>query len=64
MWQEMMEEEIQQIVILISSEDGANQVFVKKPIDYVGELKRSIDLYENDMLKKKNLSSSPNLFLG
>tara|TARA_Y100000114_G_scaffold33105_1_gene28472 strand:- start:185 stop:874 length:690 start_codon:yes stop_codon:yes gene_type:complete len=64
MWQEMMEEEIQQIVILISSEDGANQVFVKKPIDYVGELKRSIDLYENDMLRKKNLSSSPNLFLG
>ena len=63
MWQEMMEEEIQQIVILISSEDGANQVFVKKPIDYVGELKRSIDLYENDMLRKKNLSSSPNLFL-
>jgi|TARA_R100001086_G_scaffold164713_2_gene88996 hypothetical protein len=64
MWHEMMEEEIQQIVILISSEDGANQVFVKKPIDYVGELKRSIDLYENDMLRKKNLSSSPNLFLG
>jgi hypothetical protein len=64
MWHEMMGEEIQQIVILISSEDGANQVFVKKPIDYVGELKRSIDLYENDMLRKKNLSSSPNLFLG
>jgi hypothetical protein len=64
MWHEMMGEEIKQIVILISSEDGANQVFVKKPIDYVGELKRSIDLYENDMLRKKNLSSSPNLFLG
>ena len=64
MWHEMMEEEIKQIVILISSEDGANQVFVKNPIDYVGELKRSIDLYENDMLRKKNLLSSPNLFLG
>jgi len=63
MWHEMMGEEINQIVILISSEDGANQVFVKKPIYYVRELKRSIDLYENDMLRKKNLSSSPNLFL-
>ena len=49
MWQEMMEEEIEQIVILISCEDGASQVFVKKPIDYVQELKRMIDLYEGQL---------------
>tara|TARA_R100001463_G_scaffold16543_9_gene42837 strand:- start:311 stop:1000 length:690 start_codon:yes stop_codon:yes gene_type:complete len=63
MWHEMMEQEIKQIVILITSEDGANQVFVKQPIDFVGELKRSIDVYETEMLRKKNLVSSPNLFL-
>ncbi len=63
MWHEMMEQEIKKIVILITSEDGANQVFVKQPIDFVGELKRSIDVYETEMLRKKNLVSSPNLFL-
>ena len=49
MWHEMMGEEIEQIVILISCEDGASQVFVKKPIDYVQELKRMIDLYEGQL---------------
>ena len=45
MWNEMMGEEIDQIVILISSEDGANQVFVKQPVDYVRELKRAMEIY-------------------
>ena len=48
----MMKEEIEQIVILITSEDGANQVFVKKPLDYVTELKRAIDIYENSKSSK------------
>ena len=52
MWHEMMKEEIEQIVILITSEDGANQVFVKKPLDYVTELKRAIDIYENSKSSK------------
>ena len=52
MWHEMMKEEIEQIVILITSEDGANQVFVKKPLDYVSELKRAIDIYENSKSSK------------
>ena len=47
MWNEMMNEEIDQIVILISSEDGANQVFVKKPVDYVRELKRAMEIYNS-----------------
>jgi genome maintenance exonuclease 1 len=47
MWNEMMGEEIDQIVILISSEDGANQVFVKKPVDYVRELHRALELYNS-----------------
>jgi genome maintenance exonuclease 1 len=51
MWHEMMGEEIEQIVILVTSEDGASQVFVKKPLDYVAELKRSIDLYQQSTSK-------------
>ena len=41
----MMGESIDQIVILISSEDGANQIFVKRPLEFVPELKRVIDVY-------------------
>ena len=33
MWHEMMGESIDQVVILISCEDGASQVFVKDPKD-------------------------------
>ena len=45
MWHEMMGESIDQIVVLISSEDGANQIFVKHPLEFVPELKRVIDVY-------------------
>jgi genome maintenance exonuclease 1 len=51
MWHEMMGEEIEQIVILVTSEDGGSQVFVKKPLDYVAELKRSIDIYTQSTSK-------------
>jgi hypothetical protein len=46
-----MGEEIEQIVILVTSEDGGSQVFVKKPLDYVAELKRSIDIYTQSTSK-------------
>ena len=51
MWHEMMGEEIEQIVILVTSEDGANQVFVKNPIDFVPDLKHAIDHYEKSNVK-------------
>ena len=51
MWHEMMGEEIEQIVILVTSEDGANQVFVKDPIDFVPDLKHAIDHYEKSNVK-------------
>jgi genome maintenance exonuclease 1 len=59
MWHEMMNEAIEQVVILISCEDGASQVFVKDPKEYVPELRRSILMYEAAMAKK---NESPELF--
>ena len=56
MWHEMMGESIDQVVILISCEDGASQVFVKDPKDYVPELRRSILMYEAAMLRKAEQS--------
>ena len=58
MWNEMMGEEIDQIVILISSEDGANQVFVKQPVDYVRELKRAMEIYNASKLPTTKASES------
>lgn len=45
MWQEMTGQPIEQIVILISSEDGITQEFVKDPKCYVKSLKCCIDDY-------------------
>ena len=56
MWHEMMGEAIDQVVILISCEDGASQVFVKDPKDYVPELRRSILIYEAAMMRKAEQS--------
>ena len=56
MWHEMMGEAIEQVVILISCEDGASQVFVKDPKDYVPELRRSILIYEAAMMRKAEQS--------
>jgi len=56
MWKEMMGETIDQVVILISCEDGASQVFVKNPIDYVPELHRNIMMYDAAMVRKAERS--------
>jgi hypothetical protein len=45
MWQEITGESIDQIVILISCEDGSIQEFVDKPVNHVRTLKDMIDLY-------------------
>lgn len=45
MWKEMTGESIDQIVILISSEDGTTQELIRKPIDYVSNLKKTIDKF-------------------
>jgi genome maintenance exonuclease 1 len=52
MWQELYETPINQIVILISSEDGITQEFIKDSKDYVPALKRMIDFFweENTQL--------------
>ena len=42
MWEELTKQKIPQIVILISSNDGNLQEFVKKPTDYGGITQREI----------------------
>lgn len=48
MWQEHTKQKINNIVILISCDDGDTQVFQEKPINYVKALKESIDLYKSE----------------
>ncbi len=48
MWQEITGIPIEQIVILISSEDGTIQEFTDKPISHVARLKEMIDAYNLD----------------
>lgn len=43
MWKEMTGQTIEQIVVLISSEDGTTQELIRNPIDYVPSLKDTID---------------------
>ena len=52
MWQERFEQPIEQVVILISNEDGITQEFVRDSKKYVPTLKKMIDLYweENTQL--------------
>jgi len=45
MYSERFKTKISQIVILIASEDGTTQEFVKKPIDYVKQTKNTISNY-------------------
>jgi ATP-dependent exoDNAse (exonuclease V) beta subunit len=45
MWQQMTGEKIPQIVILITTANGEVQEYVERPVNYVGPLKRKIDLY-------------------
>ena len=49
MWQELTGAKIDQIVILISCEDGSIQEFIEKPIDHVKRLKEMIDYYRNSV---------------
>ena len=46
MWEELTKQKIPQIVILISSNDGNLQEFVKKPTDYGGLLKEKLVQFE------------------
>jgi len=43
MYEELYEKPIEQIVILIASEDGTSQVFVKEKKDYIPKLTKSIE---------------------
>ena len=52
MWQELTKEKIENIVILITCDDGDVQEFVKKPIDYVKQLKECIIKYEKEKNEK------------
>jgi len=52
MWQELTGQKIENIVLLISCEDGEIQVFQKKPIKYVKMLKECINNYERKMNEK------------
>ena len=45
MWKELTGEQIDQIVILISCEDGSVQQFIDKPVKHVKTLKEMIDGY-------------------
>ena len=51
MWQERTEIPINQIVILISSEDGISQEFVKPVNKYVPVLKQMIECYHKDNMQ-------------
>ena len=46
MWEELTGQDIPQIVILVSSNDGNLQAFVKKPTDYAGLLKEKLEKFE------------------
>jgi hypothetical protein len=48
MWQELTKQRIDNIVIMISCEDGKVQVFQEKPINYVKALKNAVDVYNEE----------------
>ena len=50
MWQEMTGQKIDNIVILIATEQGENQVFQDNPIRYVKPLLKSIRDYQEEVL--------------
>jgi hypothetical protein len=47
MWQERTGKPIEQIVILMSSEDGIKQELIRRPQDFVPQLRRAIEIYKN-----------------
>lgn len=52
MWQELTKQKIENIVILISCDDGEVQEFIKKPVNYVKQLKECIMKYEKEKNEK------------
>ncbi len=60
MWKELTGETIDQIVIMVSSEEGNVQNFIEKPINYVAPLKLAIDkYYESRPVLNEVLSNIP-----
>jgi len=60
MWKELTGQTIDQIVIMVSSEEGNVQNFVEKPINYVAPLKLAIDkYYESRPVLNEVLSNIP-----
>lgn len=55
MWQEMTGQKIDNIVILIATEQGENQVFQDNPIRYVKPLLKSIRDYQEEVLVNNEL---------
>ena len=53
MWQEMFDKKIEQIVIIVSTDDGGVQVFKENPINYVKSLKRCIEDYFKAVLDER-----------
>jgi ATP-dependent exoDNAse (exonuclease V) beta subunit len=47
MWHERTGQPVEQIVILIASEDGITQEMIRRPQDFVPQLKRAIEIYKN-----------------
>ena len=45
MWKELIGQTIDQIVILVSTEEGTTQTFIENPLNYVSLLKQTIDKY-------------------
>jgi hypothetical protein len=48
MWKELTGISIKNIVILITCDDGAVQVFEQNPVNYVKKLVNAIKLYESE----------------
>lgn len=61
MWKERTGERIDQIVVIISCDDGTNQLFVKDCRDYVPSLKQTISGYWRDISNEEDLFSSHEL---
>lgn len=57
MWKEMTGQTIEQIVILIASEDGSTQEIVDNPINHVASLRQTIEDFRT-LQSSGNFSSS------
>ena len=53
MWQEMFGKKIEQIVIIVSTDDGGVQVFKENPMNYVKSLKECIEDYFKAVLDER-----------